>query len=398
MSEIVMTGERFIPESKDDELELEHMERYYTACRFVEGKVVLDAACGEGYGSYLLARTAKKVIGVDIDSMTILNAKEKYSNADNIQYIQGNIQKLDFMDSHTVDVVISFETIEHVSETIQKDFMSEIKRILKQDGLLIMSSPNKKEYTDRYHFHNRFHVHELYVDEFVNLLKTQFQNVQLYRQYLEVVSIIDGERDEENILYRKNKERYNPEGKYVIAIASNADLPKKSLSMINLHLREEYLPTLDELNYCRGEVIKCRSMVKQLESQAEHLMDETDVQKNQLKLSNEELERRGKELEHRMDVINKICAKEADRENELKLAKEELDRRAAELEHRMDVINHLNERIHVLENDVKLKDEELDRRAAELEHRMDVINELRQQNHSLNRENYGESNEESEDI
>ncbi len=377
MSEIVVTGERFIPESQDDELELEHMERYYTACRFVKGKIVLDAACGEGYGSYLLARTAKSVIGVDIDNRTIINAKEKYSDAENIQYIQGSVEKLDFIESQTIDVVISFETIEHVSKYIQLQFMSEIKRILKRDGLLIMSSPNKKEYTDRYHFHNHFHVHELYVEEFLDLLKTKFRNIRLYRQYLEVVCMIDKDENEETILYHKNKKRYQPEGKYVIAIASNADLPEQSLSMVSLHLREEYMPMLDELNYCRAEAIKCRNMVKQLETRLEDCMCQIDILKNERKLALEESERREKELEHRMDVINQICEEKADKENRLKLAEEELERRAAELVHRMDVINSLNEKVRILENDLKLSNEELDRRAAELEHRMDVINRLR---------------------
>lgn len=344
MSDVVITGERFIPESNDIELELEHMERYYTASRFVEGKVVLDAACGEGYGSYMLAKSAKSVIGVDLDANTIKNAQEKYTNLNNVQYVQGSIDDLNFLEDHTIDVVISFETIEHVPEGVQKKFILEIYRVLKEDGILIMSSPNKKEYTDRYNFHNKFHVHELYVDEFVDLITSSFKNIRLYRQYLEVASFIDrADMDENVIQYHKNRNKYNPEGKYVIVVAGNGKLPDISLSMVSLHLRREYLSTLDELNYCRAEAIKCRKIIQEA-----HI----DEQKNELKLANEELDRRAVELEHRMDVINQLNSEIAEykkvidsKNNELKLANEELDRRAVELEHRMDVINQLNSEI-----------------------------------------------------
>lgn len=351
MSEIVMTGERFIPESNDIELALEHMERYFTASRFVEGKVVLDAACGEGYGSHLLAKKAKSVVGVDLDETTIKNAQKKYTDLNNLRYVQGSVGDLAFLEDHTIDVVISFETIEHVPEDIQREFISEIYRVLKDDGILIMSSPNKKEYTDRYNFHNKFHVHELYVDEFVDLISSKFKNIRLYRQYLEVASFIDrADIDEDTIQYHKNRDKYNPEGKYVIAVAGNGMLPDISLSMASLHLREEYLSTLDELNYCRAEAIKCRKIIEDA-----HI----DEQKNQLKQAQEELDRRAVELEHRMDVINCLTRKVDEQKNELKLANEELDRRAVELEHRMDVINQLNAEIEEYKNVIDRKNNEI---------------------------------------
>lgn len=307
MEEMLVTGERFMPEANDAELELEHFERYYSACRFVKDKVVLDAASGEGYGSHMLAKYAKKVTGVDLSQEAVDNAKKKYTDRDNLTYMQGSVADLSFMETASIDVVVSFETIEHVPADVQTAFIKEIKRVLKADGLLIMSSPNKKEYSDRYDFHNVFHVHELYVDEFVDLLKTEFKNVDLYRQYLEVASFIDRADIDENVIrYHKKRDVYNPEGKYVVALASNVELPEESFSIASLHTREEYLTTLDELNYCRGEAIKCRSIIKEHETELDARGLKIDELKNELKLANEELDRRLVELNHRMDVINGV--------------------------------------------------------------------------------------------
>lgn len=364
MEEMIITGERFIPEANDAELELEHFERYYSACQFVKDKVVLDAASGEGYGSYMLSQYAKTVTGVDLSQQAIDAAKNKYNDRDNLVYKQGSVGDLSYISSNSVDVVVSFETIEHVPEEVQSAFIKEIKRVLKADGLLIMSSPNKKEYTDRYDFHNEFHVHELYVDEFVNLLKTEFEYIDLYRQYLEVASFIDrADIDENYIQYHKKRELYNPEGKYVVALASNVELPETSFSIASLHTREEYLFTLDELNYCRGEAIKCRGIIKEHEKEIDDRGLENDKLKNDLKLANEELERRMDELNHRMNVINSL-EKEKNQLN--------------------DEINSANLKIDEIKNDLKLANEELERRMDELNHRMDVINSLGREKNELN--------------
>ena len=71
------TGERFLP-GMSSELELEHLHRYLFAVQFAKGRHVLDIACGEGYGSFMLSQIARSVVGVDIDSKTIAEASSKY--------------------------------------------------------------------------------------------------------------------------------------------------------------------------------------------------------------------------------------------------------------------------------------------------------------------------------
>lgn len=140
------SGERFLPDECKGEMAIEHYQRYQFAKYLVENKTVLDVACGEGYGSSLLAENASKVVGMDIDKLVIAKANEKYGNS-KLSFVEGNITQIPFEDN-AFDVIISYETIEHVSEKIQKIFLSEIVRVLKQDGLLVMSTPNKAIYTD----------------------------------------------------------------------------------------------------------------------------------------------------------------------------------------------------------------------------------------------------------
>src|SRR5437762_12815111 len=84
------TGERFLPECTG-EIWAEHWHRYVFAATFVAGKDVLDAACGEGYGSAWLARHARSVTGLDLDLPTVTNARAKYT-APNLKFEAGNVR------------------------------------------------------------------------------------------------------------------------------------------------------------------------------------------------------------------------------------------------------------------------------------------------------------------
>lgn len=115
---------------------LEHFERYKFASRYTKGLVILDAACGEGYGTnFLLKNGAKRVIGIDKSEKAIEEAKMKYSGEFRVM----DVTKLEFEDNY-FDCVVSFETIEHLIE--YKKFLDEIKRVVKPKGIVIMSTPN----------------------------------------------------------------------------------------------------------------------------------------------------------------------------------------------------------------------------------------------------------------
>src|SRR5690348_13511788 len=107
------TGERFVPHTEGD-IQLEHMHRYVAARLLVQGKRVLDIACGEGYGSDLLSEAAASVVGVDIDEAAISHARQAYVRP-NLKFLRGDAVAIPLGDS-SVDVVVSFETIEHLAD------------------------------------------------------------------------------------------------------------------------------------------------------------------------------------------------------------------------------------------------------------------------------------------
>ena len=152
-SQIQWTGERYLPEVQGM-IELEHYHRYLFSLQFCNNKTVLDIASGEGYGTYMLSQQSKKIIGVDIDKDAIDHAKIKYENHDNITFIHGSCLDIPVIDN-SIDVVVSFETIEHIYE--HEIFLKEIKRVLKKDGILIISTPDKYAYTDIVEHKNIFH-------------------------------------------------------------------------------------------------------------------------------------------------------------------------------------------------------------------------------------------------
>lgn len=175
-------------------------KRYIYALNFIRGKDVLDCACGIGWGSYLLANGgAKSVVGVDLSPYAIESAQVFYS-AENIKFILGSV---DDMDSDTkFDVITSFETLEHVDNTV--DFLVSLRKTIKQDGLLMLSTPNsycfKYEHDKPY---NPYHLDELAKDKLFQLLEEAGWCVDKYmgQHPIQVES-------EEVIAYRNFIKRY----------------------------------------------------------------------------------------------------------------------------------------------------------------------------------------------
>ncbi|MGT2471979.1 glycosyltransferase [Paraburkholderia terrae] len=180
------TGERYIPTEAGD-IRYEHWHRYGWAAQALKGLKVLDIACGEGYGSNILSKYAESVMGVDISDEAVEHAMDRYGHVANLSFRQGSAAEIPLPDA-TFDAVVSFETLEHL--TLHEEMLSEIHRVLKPGGFLILSSPNKKVYSDDRNFHNEFHVKELYFDELDALVKRHFAAIKYYGQRLATSSII----------------------------------------------------------------------------------------------------------------------------------------------------------------------------------------------------------------
>ena len=186
MSEPRFTGERFIPSEKG-RISYEHYHRYASCLEAAKGKVVADIACGEGFGSALLSRSAKEVIGIDIDPDVISHAARKYKSLTNVTFTVGDCRLLPIKDK-SVDLIVSFETIEHIAE--HERLLSEFDRVLRPGGAIIISSPDKENYNRSRNEPNPFHVRELTHKEFVRLFKRHFHYVREYGQRLGIVSLL----------------------------------------------------------------------------------------------------------------------------------------------------------------------------------------------------------------
>jgi GT2 family glycosyltransferase/glycosyltransferase involved in cell wall biosynthesis/SAM-dependent methyltransferase len=220
------TGERFIPGEMTGDIELEHIHRYRFAAQLVVKKTVLDIASGDGYGSAYLAQTARRVIGVDISAPAVEAARRHYQRP-NLEFLEGSCSRIP-LDDATVDVVVSFETIEHHAE--HDAMMVEIKRVLRPRGFLIISTPDKLEYSDKPAFRNPFHVKELYREDFLSLLKAHFKTVRMFGQRVLEASALFGDRSSSGLLFGDldaGAITYPnlPSPRYLLAVASTGAIP-----------------------------------------------------------------------------------------------------------------------------------------------------------------------------
>lgn len=183
---LAFTGERFVPGVRG-EIWLEHWHRYLFAGRLAKDRRVADVACGEGYGSALLARHAQTVTGIDVSAEAIAHARAAYSSTPGLAFEQASCTALPLADACT-DLFVSFETLEHIQE--QEAFLDEIARVLAPDGVLLLSCPNKIEYTDRRDYHNEFHVRELYREALAALVTQRFPHVRWLGHRLSFYSVI----------------------------------------------------------------------------------------------------------------------------------------------------------------------------------------------------------------
>jgi SAM-dependent methyltransferase len=182
---LTFTGERFLPEVRGA-IWYEHWHRYAAIAALAAGRRVLDAACGEGYGSYLLAQSAASVVGIDVSPEAVAHAGQRYKRP-NLAFATGSVAALPLPDA-SVDLVVSFETIEHLHE--QSAMLADFRRVLAPGGVLVISSPNRPVYNEGGGVENHFHVRELDRDELAALLAPRFPQQAWYAQRVLAHSVL----------------------------------------------------------------------------------------------------------------------------------------------------------------------------------------------------------------
>jgi glycosyltransferase involved in cell wall biosynthesis/2-polyprenyl-3-methyl-5-hydroxy-6-metoxy-1,4-benzoquinol methylase len=324
------TGERYLPwlQEGQPDIHYEHLHRYFFASQFVDGKRVLDLASGEGYGSAILAKRALSVVGVDIDVKSVKHASSRYL-LPNLEFIAGSITDIPIREARCFDVITCFEALEHVEE--QEKLLSEVKRLLKDDGLFILSSPNKFVYSDEPNFQNPYHLKELYFDELRNLLKAYFPYTVFLGQKIDPVSIIwqlgKLQGSYTDYCVQKTESGFVDSSSdkiplYFLAIASAAVLPAESLFSTLTDLSEEYK------KYFARAILEKDSLI----ADRKKLISDAD-------------RRDAEEQEERSNLCNRQ-AELTDYKRQLISIGEENERLQAELtDHKLNSIGEENERL-----------------------------------------------------
>ncbi|HDS0949464.1 TPA: methyltransferase domain-containing protein [Stenotrophomonas maltophilia] len=234
-NDLEFTGERFMPEVAG-QIAFEHLHRYHFASRFCQGKRVLDVACGEGYGSRILSNAASSVVGVDISADAVAHAQGKYASG-SLEFVEASAASLPLPDD-SFDVVVSFETIEHHDQ--HEEMLSEIRRVLRPGGLLVLSSPNKQYYSIEPGYSNPYHVKELFREELLALAGRYFSAVQVYSQRVVHGSLLiaEGKAAFDSILGTgpdsSESERGLSRPLYDLILASDGELPEAESSFYEM--------------------------------------------------------------------------------------------------------------------------------------------------------------------
>jgi SAM-dependent methyltransferase len=243
---IDFTGERIVPGAENCEptfarkMYQEHIARYEFAAAFVAKADVLDVGCGVGYGSHHLAsKGARSVTAFDISADAVAHARRKYAHPA-IHYKEMAAADLDARDAF--DVVTCFELIEHIED--QNKVLDNIKRALRPDGVLLISTPRPHDAK-----RSEFHVGELHLDEFKALLLSRFDTVFAFFESNYYTSFIGDHEPKriDNIVRLTDRFRVDSADYYILlATNGNADRLRSAIKPVLAMEDDDYVQNLEK--------------------------------------------------------------------------------------------------------------------------------------------------------
>ena len=301
------TGERVIPGQVNDDLWAEHLARYALAARFAQGQRVLDLGCGTGYGTADLARVAASAVGVDLAPEAIAYAVRHFPGA---RFLECSASAVPFPPA-SFDLVTAFEVIEHLKDW--RALLTEAHRVLEPNGILIVSTPNKRYYaeTRAKSGPNPFHEHEFEFPEFQMVLREFFPHVQiLFQDRVEAFAFYDGAQTTgtEAELARPSGD---PEtANFFIGICSCAPLPPLSSFLYVpraanlLREREEHIRLLQQ------ELTQVRTWLEETTSDRNRLQKQFELEQTRaLQIITELNEETRRKTEWALDIDQRLAAK-----------------------------------------------------------------------------------------
>jgi SAM-dependent methyltransferase len=168
---VTFTGERLPGASDDFAADLErHLAAYRWAGARAAGRSVLDAGCGEGYGSALLAEVAAHVVGVDrAEAVALAAARQRIAN---LEYRPLDLARLDDL-AERFDLVVSFQVIEHLPDPT--GFLAALARRVAPQGTLAVTTPNRLMSVSE----NPYHLREWTAAELLALARPVLPGVRV---------------------------------------------------------------------------------------------------------------------------------------------------------------------------------------------------------------------------
>lgn len=173
--------------SKLDIYQQNHIQRYLFAEKIIDKNLECgDFACGTGYGSVILSKKSKSVLGIDLNSKVIEEIKKRYQSIQNVSFENKNLLEIDF--ENKFDAIISFETIEHFTAENILVLLKLYYKALKNNGQLIFSVPYMQEESEnakKLGFHLTFEINENKISNWLSetgfiLEKNYYQNYKTH--------------------------------------------------------------------------------------------------------------------------------------------------------------------------------------------------------------------------
>lgn len=164
------------------------LSRYLYSIKNIENKVVLDSACGLGWGSYLISDYPKEIISIDINKKALDLARTFWKD-ENLNFYDHSVFDLDSF-HRKFDVILGMELIEHLSFELGEKYLEQCMNNLNENGIIILSSyfPETRKQAEISETENEFHLHIFTKQEIKNLCKKiGFSNVHFLGKIMVVI-------------------------------------------------------------------------------------------------------------------------------------------------------------------------------------------------------------------
>jgi ubiquinone/menaquinone biosynthesis C-methylase UbiE len=306
-----------------------HLTRYSIIKNICKNKQVLDLACGEGYGSYLIKTWgADKVLGVDISKDTVIKAKNIFAKKiNNLKYEEANACNLEKIADNSFNMIVSFETFEHVENV--ESFLKEIKRVSTKNGIIIISCPNDYMYYPTEKESNPYHKKKYMFEEFKDICEKYLGKANKYLGGFPCRGYINCSIDKKNLEKSQIKmlDLVNVTNSSIIPSDSNIEMNNSSYyigiwgtneelsNIVEFPISMEDVPkdffvNVNEINNLKNVVDIKENRIEELQNEIVNLKKEIENQK----FANDAL---NKELNFTRDNSYKVNEKLKEKEEEI---------------------------------------------------------------------------------